>query len=568
MFRRAPYEKVLHDWPRIAPCYPYRNKLENETDHEYGHRAARELDEAIRMAGPDNVAAFIAEPVAGATLGVVPAVPGYFEEIRRICDHHHVLFIADEVMCGSGRCGTFYAHDQEDVVPDMVSIAKGLGGGYQPIGAVIARNFICEAIRDDTSAFAHGHTYIGHAIACAAGVAIQKCLDDGLLASVAGKGERLMTVLNKRFGDHPHVGDIRGRGLFVGLEFVSDRKSKTAFPVENGIPGKLKNAAMENGLICYPGGGTVDGRKGAHLLLAPPFIAEDQHFEELADRLDKMLQAVFTQVTASFIVMCAPNGARKTKGDHPALPISPAELATCAETIVDAGASIIHVHVRDEHGGHSLDVDRYRNATSAIRKTVGDRLVIQATTEACGIYEPEQQIAMVRALKPEAVSVALREFCPDSESETDAAEFYAWMNAERIMAQHILYSPEEVSRFESLRERGVICDERPFVLYVLGRYTTDLTGDIAELGRFVDKGSADTSWAVCCFGATESKAAGLAAAKGGHARVGFENNLLLPNGEQANDNAELVCIAAAEATAQERTLATADDVRSWFAGPS
>lgn len=294
VFRRAPYEKVLHDWPRIAPCYPYRNQLQDETDHEYGHRAALELDEAIRMAGPENVAAFIAEPVVGATLGVVPAAPGYFEEIRRICDHHHVLFIADEVMCGSGRCGTFYAHDQEKVVPDMVSIAKGLGGGYQPIGAVIARNSICEAIRDDTSAFAHGHTYIGHAIACAAGVAIQKCLDDGLLDSVTGKGEHLMTVLNKRFGDHPHVGDIRGRGLFVGLEFVSDRKSKTAFPVANGIPGKLKNAAMENGLICYPGGGTVDGRKGAHLLLAPPFIAEDQHFEELADRLEKMLHSVFS----------------------------------------------------------------------------------------------------------------------------------------------------------------------------------------------------------------------------------------------------------------------------------
>ncbi len=294
IFRRAPYEKVLHDWPRVAPCYAYRHKLEDETDREYGHRAAAELDEAIRVAGPENVAAFIAEPVAGATLGVVPAVPGYFEEIRRICDKHHVLFIADEVMCGSGRCGDFYAHEAENVLPDMVSIAKGLGGGYQPIGAVIARNEICETIRDDTEAFAHGHTYIGHAIACAAGVAIQKCLDDGLLASVSGKGERLMALLNERFGEHPNVGDIRGRGLFIGLEFVVDRKTKTAFPVEDRIPTKLKNAAMEHGLICYPGGGTVDGRIGAHMLLAPPFIAEDRHFEELADRLGKMFSAVFT----------------------------------------------------------------------------------------------------------------------------------------------------------------------------------------------------------------------------------------------------------------------------------
>jgi len=292
-FRRAPYERVLHDWPRIAPCYAYRHELEDETEREYGHRVAAELDEAIRVTGPGNVAAFIAEPVVGATLGVVPAVPGYFEEIRRICDRHHVLFIADEVMCGSGRCGTFYAHEQDGIVPDLVTIAKGLGGGYQPIGAVIARSHVCDAIAADPGSFAHGHTYIGHAIACAAGVAIQKCLDDGLLKSVAGKGEHLMRLLNERFGDHPHVGDIRGRGLFVGMEFVANRKTKLAFPLEDGIPARLKISAMENGLICYPGGGTVDGRKGAHLLLAPPFIAEDRHFEELADRLGKILQSVF-----------------------------------------------------------------------------------------------------------------------------------------------------------------------------------------------------------------------------------------------------------------------------------
>lgn len=293
VFRRTPYERVLHDWPRIAPCYAYRHQFEDETDREYGHRVAAELDEAIRMAGPDNVAAFIAEPVVGATLGVVPPAPGYFEEIRRICDEHHVLFIADEVMCGSGRCGVFYVHDQENVVPDMVSIAKGLGGGYQPVGAVIAREHVCRAIRDDTEAFAHGHTYIGHAIACAAGVAIQSVLDDGLLDQVTGKGERLMALLKDRFGEHPNVGDIRGRGLFVGLEFVADCKTKTAFPAEDAIPGKLKQSAMENGLICYPGGGTVDGRRGAHMLLAPPFIAEDRHFGELADKLGAILGDVF-----------------------------------------------------------------------------------------------------------------------------------------------------------------------------------------------------------------------------------------------------------------------------------
>jgi adenosylmethionine-8-amino-7-oxononanoate aminotransferase len=294
VFRRKPYEKVLHDWPRIAPCYAYRHKLEDETEREYGHRVAAELGEAIRMAGAENVAAFIAEPVVGATLGVVPAAPGYFQEIRRICDEHHVLFIADEVMCGSGRCGTFYAHEADGVLPDLVTIAKGLGGGYQPIGAVIARQHIYDALQDDVEAFAHGHTYIGHAIACAAGVAIQECLDASLLAAVPEKGKRLLALLNDRIGNHPNVGNIRGRGLFAGIEFVADRKTKTAFPVTDGIPGKLKKAAMQEGLICYPGGGSVDGRRGAHMLLAPPFIAEDAHFEELADKLDSILAAVFT----------------------------------------------------------------------------------------------------------------------------------------------------------------------------------------------------------------------------------------------------------------------------------
>lgn len=293
VFRRTPYEKVLHDWPRIAPCYAWRHQRNDETEEDYGRRAASELDIAIRAAGPDKVAAFIAEPVVGATLGVVPAVSGYFREIRRICDEHDVLLIADEVMCGSGRCGTFFAHEQEGIVADMVSMAKGLGGGYQPLGALLTRNHVMTAIRDSDEAFAHGHTYIGHPTACAAGVAVQDCLDDGLLEQVSAKGERLRRLLNERFGEHPHVGDIRGRGLFVGLEFVADRESKAAFPATDKIPARLKAAAMANRLICYPGGGSVDGRAGAHLLLAPPFIAEDEHFAELADKLDNIFAAVF-----------------------------------------------------------------------------------------------------------------------------------------------------------------------------------------------------------------------------------------------------------------------------------
>jgi adenosylmethionine-8-amino-7-oxononanoate aminotransferase len=293
VFRRAPFERVLHDWPRISPCYAWRHKDFLETEFEYGQRMAAELEEAIRVSGPGNVAAFIAEPVVGATLGVVPPVPGYFEAIRRICDEHQVLFIADEVMCGSGRCGTFYAHEQDNIVPDLVTIAKGLGGGYQPVGAIIVRDHICDAIASDPGGFAHGHTYIGHPISCAAGVAIQKCLDQGVLADVDSKGKRLRQVLRDRFQDHPAVGDIRGRGLFAGMEFVASRETKAAFPVADRIPAKLKAAAMEQGLIVYPGGGTVDGKSGAHLLLAPPFIAEDRHFDELADKLEKVFASVF-----------------------------------------------------------------------------------------------------------------------------------------------------------------------------------------------------------------------------------------------------------------------------------
>ena len=293
VFRRAPYEKVLIDWPRIAPCYAYRHRQADESAEDYGLRAARELEVAIQAAGAENIAAFIAEPVVGATLGVVPPSPGYFSEIRRICDDYEVLFIADEVMCGSGRCGTFFTHTEEGVTADVVSLAKGLGGGYQPLGALVTRGEIMATIRESDEAFAHGHTYIGHPTACAAGVAVQDCYDDGLLDAVGEKGDRLMSLLADRFGGHPNIGDIRGRGLFVGIEFVEDRESKSAFAAEAGIPRQLKKAAMRHGLICYPGGGTVDGRAGAHMLIAPPFIAGDEHFAELADKLDAMFADVF-----------------------------------------------------------------------------------------------------------------------------------------------------------------------------------------------------------------------------------------------------------------------------------
>ena len=270
-------------------------------------------------------------------------------------------------------------------------------------------------------------------------------------------------------------------------------------------------------------------------------------------------------MSVPFIAMCAPNGARRDKQDHDNIPLSSNELADSAESILEAGASIMHVHVRDDDGGHSLDVGRYRAAIDAIRERVGDALVIQVTTEACGIYAPEQQMEVVRQLKPEAASVALRELCPDSAAEPVAAAFYEWMSTRRIMAQHILYSPEEVSRFTSLCERGVIPDQKPFALFVIGRYSDDLTGDPEELSAFIAESTDDLTWAVCCFGSTEQAAVRRAADLGGHARVGFENNLQLPSGDIAPDNAALVALAVSGARESGRSIATADDVRKMFA---
>ena len=294
LWRRLHYERVLHDWPRISPCYAYRGKEAGETNDDYGLRVADELETAIEETGGHKIAAFIVEPVVGATLGAVPPVAGYLRRIRQICDDHDVLLIADEVMCGSGRTGTFFAHEQDEMLPDIVTMAKGLGGGYQPIAATLTRKHIPNAISSLPGGFEHGHTYIGHATACAAAVAVQRCLDkQELLPRVLTMGDEFFDVLQSTLGDHPNVGDIRGRGLFAGIEVVADKESKEPFPAEDKLPAKLKAAAMDARLICYPGGGSVDGKRGAHILLAPPFIVESKHLNELADKLKSIFGKVF-----------------------------------------------------------------------------------------------------------------------------------------------------------------------------------------------------------------------------------------------------------------------------------
>ena len=291
-WRRAQFAPLLFDSHHIAPCFAYRDKADDETEFAYGQRAANALEDEILRLGPGNVMAFIAETVVGATLGAVPAVAGYFKRIREICDRYDVLLILDEVMCGMGRTGTLFAFEAEDIQPDIVTIAKGLGAGYQPIGAFLCSDHIYQMIADGSGFFQHGHTYLGHPTACAAAYAVlQKMTSQNLPARVQMMGGKLQKALHDAFGQHPHIGDIRGRGLFLGLEFVHDRDQKTPFDPQLGIHRKIKAAAFDAGLICYPMGGTIDGKSGDHLLLAPPFILDDHHIDEIISKLSTAFAA-------------------------------------------------------------------------------------------------------------------------------------------------------------------------------------------------------------------------------------------------------------------------------------
>ncbi|PTW50966.1 aspartate aminotransferase family protein [Rhodovulum kholense] len=290
--RRAPFAPLLAETTHIAPCYAYRGRAEGESDEAYGLRVADELETEIERLGPETVMAFVAEPVVGATLGAVPAVSGYFRRIREICDRHGVLLILDEVMCGMGRTGTLFACEQDGIAPDIVTIAKGLGADYQPVGAMLCTGRIHDAIAAGSGAFQHGHTYMGHPTAAAAALAVLTRLTrDGLVARARRMGERLEASLRAAFAEHSHIGDIRGRGLFRGLELVEDRASRRPFAPDLRVHARLKAAAFEAGLICYPMGGTVDGRAGDHVLLAPPFILEDSHVSEITDKLKSALTA-------------------------------------------------------------------------------------------------------------------------------------------------------------------------------------------------------------------------------------------------------------------------------------
>ncbi len=291
-WRRAQFEPLLIATHHIDPCYAYRLKGDGESDADYAARSAQALEDKLLEIGPDRVIAFVAETVVGATSGAVPPVGDYFRRIRAICDRYGVLLILDEVMCGMGRTGTLHACEQEGVAPDLMTIAKGLGGGYQPIGAVLLTKRIFDVFANGSGAFQHGHTYTGHPMAAAAALAVQQVIErDNLLANIVAMGELLQRLLGERFGNNPHVGDIRGRGLFRALELVADRASKAPFDPALKIHARVKREAMARGLMVYPMGGTIDGARGDHVLLAPPFIVNAAHVEAIVERLGDALDA-------------------------------------------------------------------------------------------------------------------------------------------------------------------------------------------------------------------------------------------------------------------------------------
>ena len=291
-WRRKQFSPLLVDVSHISPCFEYADRNPDESTFDYGQRVAQELEDEILRLGTDSVIAFLAEPVVGATAGAVPAVEGYFTRIREICDRYGVLLILDEVMCGMGRTGHLFACEADNVTPDIACIAKGLGAGYQPIGAMLCSSEIYRTIEEGSGFFQHGHTYLGHPVATAAGCAVlEAILSRDLVSRVRTMGERFDKALKDQFSDHAHVGDIRGRGLFRGIELVADKVSKSPFAPEKRLAAGIKKAAFEQGLICYPMSGTRDGVNGDHILLAPPFIIEDDQIDEVVTKLDTAISS-------------------------------------------------------------------------------------------------------------------------------------------------------------------------------------------------------------------------------------------------------------------------------------
>ncbi|RQR35961.1 aspartate aminotransferase family protein [Burkholderia sp. Bp9142] len=298
-WRREPFLPLLIEAHHVSPCYAYRDQQAGETDEAYAQRLADELEQKIVELGAENVAAFVAETVVGATAGAVPPVRTYLKKIRAVCDKYGVLLILDEIMSGMGRTGYLFACDEDGVSPDLLTIAKGLGAGYQPIGATLVSDRIYRTIVDGSGFFQHGHTYLGHATACAAALEVQRVIaEERLLDNVKARGEQLRAALRAHYGAHPHVGDVRGRGLFVGVELVRDRDSKATFDPARKLHAAVKREAMQRGLMVYPMGGTIDGVHGDHILVAPPFICTARQIDTIVERLSGAIDAALASAGA------------------------------------------------------------------------------------------------------------------------------------------------------------------------------------------------------------------------------------------------------------------------------
>ncbi|ROW09693.1 hypothetical protein VMCG_02210 [Cytospora schulzeri] len=297
--RRAKFEPMLVDViSKVSPCFAYRGKDDNESDESYVQRLALELDLEFQRVGPESVCAFVAEPVVGAALGCVPAVPGYFKAMQAVCKKHGALLILDEVMSGMGRTGTYHAWQQEGVVPDIQTVGKGLGGGYQPVAGLLIHKKIVDALEEGSGTFVHGHTYQGHAVGCAAIVAVQKTIQQGnLLANVRAMGDLLEKLLRERLSSHPHVGDIRGRGLFWAIELVQDKATKTPFPARDSVAMEISELALTDrySMMVYPGAGTADGVNGDHIILAPPYTVTAEEVEHIVQTVSRVIVDYFSQ---------------------------------------------------------------------------------------------------------------------------------------------------------------------------------------------------------------------------------------------------------------------------------
>ena len=292
--RKVPYEPLLlKTVSHVSPAYAYQYRRAEESEEQYVVRLVEELDDEFQRLGPETVVAFVAEPIVGATSGCVPAPAGYFRSVRAVCDRYGVLLILDEVMCGMGRSGSFFAFEQEGVVPDIMTMGKGLGGGYAPIAGVLISEKVVQGLRDGTGMFNHGHTYQAHPLSCASALAVQKIIRrDALVERCNQMGKLLERELHEALEGRKYVGDVRGRGLFWGIEFVQDRETKRSFEPKVEFGYRVQRRAFDLGVAIYPGAATVDGVRGDHVLIAPPYTVTEVDLKHIVQVVREAYDAV------------------------------------------------------------------------------------------------------------------------------------------------------------------------------------------------------------------------------------------------------------------------------------